>query len=117
MTNEIENLSDEGYYPAACCCYRFHTAGTHVGEWYLPAAGEMGYIINRVVTINSSIEKIIKFYGDIFSGVDTTYMYWTSCVCQNNPVSFRFGGNHDTVFLTGVYSESTNSRVRAMIKL
>ena len=33
----ITNFGDVGYYPAACCCWRFHTAGTSQGQWYLPA--------------------------------------------------------------------------------
>ena len=44
-----------GYFPAACCCWRFHTLGTKQGEWYLPAIGELGYIIPKFTKIDSSI--------------------------------------------------------------
>ena len=50
-------LSD---YPAASCCDMYYTVGTNQGDWYLPSAGELGYVAVRSRTINSSINKLIE---------------------------------------------------------
>lgn len=61
----ITNDSGAGYYPAACCCWRFYTAGTNQGQWYLPAVGEFGYVINRQSAINETINKILNVYTSV----------------------------------------------------
>ena len=76
----ITNSSGAGYYPAACCCWRFHTAGTEQGQWYLPACGEMGYVMNRISAINTTINKVLSVYSSVVAvAVYTggTY-YWSS---------------------------------------
>lgn len=50
-------------YPAASCCDMFHTEGTQQGDWYLPACGELGYIIPPLNKINYAIDKIRTAYG------------------------------------------------------
>ena len=68
-----------GYYPAACCCWRFHTAGTDQGQWYLPAAGELGYVINRINAINETINKVKSIYSSVVAvAVHTSGFYWSS---------------------------------------
>lgn len=49
--------------PAACCCWRYHTLGTKQGDWYLPAAGELGYLVVRIKEIADTIYKIKSIYG------------------------------------------------------
>lgn len=90
----MPNSYAEGNYPAACCCARFHTVGTKAfvdcsieelregsGFWYLPAMGELGYIIPRVADINDTIRKLNRAYG---IGVELANMaygincYWSS---------------------------------------
>lgn len=61
----ITNNSVEGVYPPACCCWRFHTSGTDQGQWYLPAAGEFGYVINRILAINTTINKVKSVYPSV----------------------------------------------------
>lgn len=59
----ITNNSGAGYYPAACCCWRYHTEGTNQGDWYFPACGEFGYIMPRFNKIQEAIQKMITAYG------------------------------------------------------
>lgn len=58
----INNGDDDGYSPAACCCWRYHTDGTSQGDWYLPACGELGYTVVRLKKINETIEKLVTTY-------------------------------------------------------
>ena len=75
----ITNKYTAGYYPAACCCWRFHTAGTDQGQWYLPACGEFGYVINRISAINETINKVLSIYASVVAvAVLTSYYYWSS---------------------------------------
>lgn len=74
--NRVLDEDAEGYYPAACLCARYKTTGTKafincsiaelrngVGFWYLPAAGELGYLIPRFNEINDTVLKLIENYG------------------------------------------------------
>lgn len=56
--SEIDNEYGEGYYPAVCSCWRYHTVGTNQGDWYLPSIGELGYLLARLNVINNSINKL-----------------------------------------------------------
>lgn len=62
----ITDDSSEGYYPAACCCWRYHTNGTKQGDWYLPACGELGYISPPFNKINTAITNLLTAYGSSF---------------------------------------------------
>ena len=77
--SSITNNSGSGYYPAACCCWRYHTEGTSQGDWYLPACGELGYILPPFNKINEAINKMRTAYGSSV-GVElhTSYYYWSS---------------------------------------
>lgn len=75
----ITNNSGAGYYPAACCAWRFHTSGTDQGQWYLPACGEMGYVINRIAAINTTINKVLSVYSSVVAvAVSPSGDYWSS---------------------------------------
>ena len=54
----IQKSYEKGYFPAACCCWRFNTQGTKQGDWYLPSAGELGYVCARRDLIDKSIDKL-----------------------------------------------------------
>lgn len=91
----ITNSSDEGHYPAACCCWRYHTEGTFEGDWYLPAAGELGYLMVRFKTINDTIQKLIGTYGqEIGSLVSSMGGFLSSS-------EFSFDRARDIYFLNG----------------
>lgn len=66
------------YYPAACCCWRYHTVGTNQGDWYLPACGELGYLCARLETINNAIQYLIDSgFSDSCSLVSSNRL-WSS---------------------------------------
>ena len=77
--DSITNSDGTGYYPAACCAWRFHTAGTDQGQWYLPAMGEMGYVMNRLSAINTTINKVLSVYSSVVAvAMYTSGNYWSS---------------------------------------
>lgn len=79
--SSITNSASNGYYPAACCCWRYYTDGTLQGQWYLPACGELGYIMPKFNQIQASINALISAYGDsVGAQLDTIngYGYWSS---------------------------------------
>ena len=74
-------ITNDGYtetiHPAAQCCWRYHTVGTQQGDWYLPSAGELGYLASRWKAIDNSINKLVS------SGVEAlalpvNYVWWPS---------------------------------------
>ena len=75
----IKSYQSAGYYVAACCTWRYYTKGTQQGDWYLPAMGELGYMLARYSVIEDSLEKIqsIYNYGNVF-GSSTSYRYLSS---------------------------------------
>ena len=64
-------------YPAASCCDMYSTVGIPQGSWYLPAAGELGYICVRRQALDNSLNKLIQ--GGVSSAnVFASYYYWSS---------------------------------------
>lgn len=81
----ITNNSGSGYYPAACCCWRYHTNGTKQGNWYLPACGELGYMIVRFQKIAYAITKMRNAYGSsVGVELNTNNYYWSSSEYSSN---------------------------------
>ena len=76
--SSISNDFNNRYSPAACCCWRYHTSGTKQGDWYLPACGELGYMIVRLKAINAAISKLVSAYGSSFGVTVRTGIYWSS---------------------------------------
>ena len=77
----IINNDGKGYSPSACCCWRYHTDGTKQGDWYLPAMGELGYIMPKLNKINQAIRTLISAYGSSVGvpiAVTTGGQYWSS---------------------------------------
>ena len=77
--SSITNNSGSGYSPSACCCWRYHTEGTKQGDWYLPACGELGYIMPKFNKINQAISTLISAYGSsVGVQVNVGNLYWSS---------------------------------------
>lgn len=107
----ITNTRETGYYPAACCCWRFHTAGTEQGQWYLPACGEFGYVINRISAINTTINKVKSVYSSVVGVAELTNFYWSSS---------EYSTNHARCLASdGVYDRGKNygNYVRAFLRI
>ena len=85
----------EADYPAASCCDMFHTEGTSQGDWYLPACGELGYIMPPFNKINDAIGKMRTAYGSsVGVELNTNDDYWSSTEYSSNDaryVSADFG--------------------------
>ena len=80
----IYTADSAGYYPAACCCWRFHTPGTEQGQWYLPAAGEFGYVLNRFGTLRNICDILYEKYPEIGDAVHSDrYPYWLSTTAND----------------------------------
>lgn len=78
-------------YPAASCCDMFHTEGTSQGDWYLPACGELGYIMPPFNKINTVIGKIRTAYGSSVGVellINTTY--WSSTEYSSNRARYVY---------------------------
>lgn len=105
--SSITNVYNIGCYPAACCCWRYHTNHTNQGDWYMPAMGEMGYIMSRISTINLSLTAV--------NGVvlNTNYYYWSSTEVNANQCR-RLDTGTGRVF---AYNKSTPNYVRAFMKI
>lgn len=89
--SSITNNGDSGYYPAACCCWRYHTEGTQQGDWYLPACGELGYIMPPFNKINDAIDKVRTIYGSSVGVTLNTHSgYWSSSEYDNNHARFVY---------------------------
>ena len=79
-------------YPAASCCDMFHTVGTNQGDWYLPSAGELGYAVARLKSINNIIIKLPETINSCSVSKD---YYWSSSEHSSNDARYlrmRSGG-------------------------
>lgn len=74
----------EADYPAASCCNMFYTEGTKQGDWYLPACGELGYMMLPINKIKDTIDKILISCGSsVGVELNTNYSYWSSTEYSN----------------------------------
>lgn len=110
----IVNDSNANYLPAACCCWRYHANGTQQGDWYLPACGELGYIMPPFNKINEAINNMLDVYGtSVGVTLDTGITYWSSSEYGSNHVS-RVDTNDGSVNYGG---KGNSSWVRAFIRI
>lgn len=75
----IGSASSSYEQPQVIVCTKYHTEGTKMQDWYLPAEGELGYVAARYGSINEALANIITKYGeDVACIIGTTDMYYTS---------------------------------------
>ena len=104
----ITNNSSQGYSPAAVCCRRYAPSESTKGKWYLPAMGELGFIMPRFKLINEKLSKLgtsvavqLSSYGD----------YWSSSEYGSDSAR-RLNTNGGGVY---GYDESSGNLVRAFL--
>ena len=87
-------------YPAASCCDMFYTEGTSQGDWYLPACGELGYIIPPFNKINEAIDKMRTAYGSsVGVELNTGRRYWSSTEHSSDFARSVFTNNGGAEFM------------------
>lgn len=74
-------------YPAASCCDMYYTDGTKQGDWYLPACGELGYIVPNFNKINTTIITLIDTYS-VGNTLGSSNNYWSSSQYFNGLARF-----------------------------
>ena len=110
----ITNSAEAGYYPAACCCWRYHTGGTTQGDWYLPACGELGYIMPRLNKITEAIQKMITAYGSsVGVTLGTNNRYLSSSEHSSNYANHA----HTYSGIVSYVSKNSSSKVRAFLRV
>ena len=110
----ITNNNGSGYYPAACCCWRYHTEGTSKGDWYLPACGELDYIMPTFNKINEAIRNMQTAYGSsVGVKLSNNSYYWSSTKYSSD--STRLVNNGDGVVSYG--NKDVNTLVRAWLRV
>ena len=111
--NTINNTSDNEYiHPAAQCCWRFHTVGTNQGDWYLPSAGEMGYVVARMQTIQNSLKALLD------ERYTASLLFAKNWYCSSTQFSYETNINlHFDTGLIGYVGKGNVNFVRAFLKL
>lgn len=98
----IINGGSSGYHPAACACWRFHTAGTSQGDWYLPACGELGYCCVRYKLINETIAALQAWSGKIYCSLGES-VFWSSSECSETDARTAHFDNGGASFVSRDY--------------
>ena len=91
-------------YPAVSCCDIFHTVGTNQGDWYLPSAGELGYVVARFNAINNSINKLPS---DVNKLAVASGNFWSSSESSSSyarDLGTGLGTVNDTNYKTNYFS-------------
>ena len=109
----ITNESGATYYPAACCCARYGTTALPSGNWYLPACGELGYIMPRFIEINNAISLINSKAANSAVLLGTSTYYWSSS--EYSSINAR--GVHTYNGPVDAYAKNNNFYVRAFAAL
>ena len=95
-------------YPAACCCWRYTANGkTDEGMWYLPACGELGYIMPKWNEIYEGIS------GGNGVQLNSYNYYWSSSEYSSYGARYvnTYGGNVDC------YDKGSDYYVRAFLRV
>ncbi len=72
---EIECKSDEGYYPAACCCARFKTP--HYDDWGLPTAEDWAIAFEDIDSVQDGLKAVQSIDPGLAVPLHENYYYWS----------------------------------------
>jgi len=76
--SQIERNAKLNHYPAAMCCYRYSTADTEQGDWYLPSAGELVFLMARWKVIQNALKAVQKVNSTVAVPLYEYDGYWSS---------------------------------------
>lgn len=77
----INNESGVQDFPYIQCCWRYHTDGTNQGDWYVPSAGEVGYVCAKFAEIQAGYAKMKELNKTIIDLTDketASIAHWVS---------------------------------------
>ena len=115
IVNNTSSSTNTQPHTAAQCCWRYHTVGTNQGDWYLPAAGELGYLASRWKVINTSINKIISSAVEALVLPVGNY-WWSSTECSSDrAVRLRFYSDH--AYIGNANDKYDNRYIRAFLSV
>lgn len=97
-------------YPAASCCDMYYTDGTSQGDWYLPAIGELGYIMPNYNKINSTILTLKNAYS---VGIQLDESCWSSSQYSAYDAIYI----NDFSGIVNSYGKNSGNSVRAFLRV
>ena len=71
-------------YTAANACYQYGTTALPAGNWYLPACGELGYILPRFNEIQLALQSV----GGVQIQMSANNTYWSSTEYSSSHARF-----------------------------
>ena len=89
----INNASGVQDFPYIQCCWRYHTDGTKQGDWYVPSAGEVGYVCAKFAEIQAGYAKmkeLNKTFIDLTDMETAPITHWVSNY-NSDTYGFHFG--------------------------
>jgi hypothetical protein len=104
-----------GNYPASECCWRFNTPGTAQGDWYLPACGELAFLLARYNAINNGLSAVTgKKVNTSAAVLPWNNYFWSSSECNSYSARIVDIGSYSYV---DVSNKSGGFKVRAFTAL
>lgn len=91
----INNESGVQDFPYIQCCWRYYTDGTNQGDWYVPSAGEVGYVCAKFAEIQAGYAKmkeLKKTFIDLTDMETAPIAHWVSNY-NSDTYGFAFGAN------------------------
>ncbi|MBR1525064.1 MAG: hypothetical protein IJ640_00190 [Prevotella sp.] len=95
---KIVNSGEGGYYPAACCCRRFHTAGTNAGDWDLPAIPVLACLMYNWNAVQDTLKSLAE--DGLAGPLSESNGYWSSSEVSQRGACY-LGTGSGSVFGSG----------------
>lgn len=87
----INNESGVQDFPYIQCCWRYHTDGTNQGDWYVPSAGEVGYVCAKFAEIQAGYAKMKEVNKTVIDLTDMETLPIVHWVSNYNSDIYGFG--------------------------
>ncbi len=88
------------HFPAVLCCARYHTDGTEPGDWYLPAAGELGCMMGRFSVIQAALKAVAAVAPGLAVPLHEGHNYWSSSEFSQSS-AYRVGPDDGGMYIDG----------------